>query len=118
MTVHNVAFTDCENVVVPDRTWTLVATADPGPGYCHVFAYLRIGDHSDDGSQYITRFVRDPEGVADHTASQDHLFTPGKEYVSRAWALNPSNIPVIGVEIWQNTGGDVVVEYAQLKAAR
>ena len=100
-------------VTVKPRTWTTLLTI-PTLATALFASYLRVAG-ADTGTQLITRFIRDPDGAADSTGTEDRVATPGKDYLSRMWYFTPIAGKPVGVQLWHDNSKSLTVEYVQLK---
>ena len=140
MATHYVSVGDLTApLTIPDSTWTLVtgykdvffdyeATASgtagmaaglinlADTGFYHWGVNLRWADTGPDfGASGSVRFVRDPLGTPDQTGHTDYVFNNGRTWVSHTWFNKLDAGLDVGVEVYQSTGADLVLEYAQFK---
>jgi len=108
-------FVEAKNIVVEPSTHTTLATLVCPDAGTHIYGfYIRVPSGID-ATQMITRFIRDPDGAADHTGSDDRLPTPGKDFIRGVWFFKAEPDMDIGVQFWHDSSGPVTIEYVQLK---
>ncbi len=84
-----------------------------------ISGYYAIETHhtwaSNTTGQRITRFVRDPHGTPDTTWQLDRDATAGADFVNNQVFLYLAAGEKIAVEVWQDSGGNLVLDFAQFK---
>ncbi len=99
---------------VPRGRWRTILTLKSPSDRTELWeAYMRIADS--DATQFLTRFMRDPWGVKDHTGSSNPTATPGKDFINTMWFFQTRGVRLVGIQLWHDATGDLTVEYAQLK---
>lgn len=66
--------------------------------------------------QFMSRFIRDPNGIRDDTGAADHLATPGRSWETSSWPFAGQANQPVGVEVWHDHDQPWAVEHAQFAA--
>lgn len=63
--------------------------------------------------QFMSRFIRDPDGERDDTGAADHVATPGRSWETTTWQFWGEYGMPVGVEVWHDHHEPWAVEHAQ-----
>lgn len=66
--------------------------------------------------QFMSRFIRDPNGIRDDTGAADHLATPGRSWETSTWPFAGQANQAVGVEVWHDHHEPWQLEHAQFVA--
>lgn len=77
------------------------------------WAAITVPDGDVRPRQIMSRFVRDPHGIADDTGADDRLATPGRSWQTVTWPFAGKAGQPVGVQVWHDHTEDWPLEHAQ-----